>query len=52
MGCDGGTIDPVAQALRRFYLRVQLCPCMDQSCRQCVLDAEAIEEAWLATQKT
>lgn len=47
----GDRVDPVAQALRRFYLRVQLCPCMNQCCRQCVLDCEAIEEAWLAGQK-
>jgi hypothetical protein len=47
----GDRVDPVAQALRRFYLRVACCPCMNRPCHQCVLDREAIEEAWTATQK-
>jgi len=43
--------DHVAVALRRFLLRVELCPCQhDPSfqpyCRQCALDVESIREAW------
>lgn len=37
-GGDRG--DDVAVALRRFYLRVMLCPCMDQSCVQCQGDLD------------
>jgi len=49
---NGDRIDPVAQALRRLYLRVQLCPCQfdarwkETGCVQCQGDKEMIEEAW------
>lgn len=43
---DGDRGDAVAHALRRFYQRVALCPCMDQSCVQCRYDIEDIEAAW------
>lgn len=46
---DGDRGDPVARALRRFYQRVMLCPCMDQSCIQCKYDIEDIEAAWDAS---
>ena len=42
--------DPVAVALRRFYLRIECCPCLNNpSCLQCRQDKELIEEAWKAT---
>lgn len=55
----GDRIDPVATALRRLFLRVELCPCggmdepprRDEPCRQCQLDLESIEAAWLLTEK-
>lgn len=43
---NGDRGDDVAVALRRFYLRVMLCPCMDQSCMQCQLDLDTIVDAW------
>lgn len=43
---NGDRGDNVAVALRRFYQRVMLCPCMDQSCVQCGYDLETIVEAW------
>ena len=47
---DGDRIDPVAHALRRFYLRTELCPCMRKpQCLQCKLDLEQIELAWDAS---
>lgn len=42
----GDRWDDVAVALRRFYQRVMLCPCMDQSCMQCQLDLDTIVDAW------
>ncbi len=53
-GKAGDRIDPVAQALRRLHLRVELCPCKyggrdDHHCKQCENDLESIEEAWLET---
>lgn len=48
---DGDRGDPVAHALRRFYQRVMLCPCMDQSCVQCKYDLGDIEAAWDASEK-
>jgi len=49
----GDRIDPVSVALRRLYLRTELCPCgfgppttERRWCRQCLLDHEAIETAW------
>jgi hypothetical protein len=54
-GGDGDRIDPVAQALRRLFTRTDLCPCQFQRnggtwCRQCVLDHQAIDAAWKATE--
>ncbi len=51
---DGDRIDPIAQALRRLFLRVELCPCgglerKPTPCRQCQLDLESIEDAWNAS---
>lgn len=43
---NGDRGDDVAVALRRFWQRVMLCPCMDQSCIQCQLDLDAINDAW------
>ena len=43
---NGDRGDDVAVALRRFYQRVTLCPCMDQSCMQCQLDLGTIVDAW------
>jgi len=43
---NGDRGDDVAVALRRFYLRVMLCPCMDQSCVQCEYDLDTIVNAW------
>ncbi len=47
---DGDRVDDVAQALRRFYLRVECCPCMGRPCVQCVNDMQLIEAAWLQTE--
>jgi len=53
---EGDRVDPVAQALRRLYLRVELCPCQFQAqwkatgCLQCQGDKQLIEEAWLASE--
>lgn len=61
-GPDGDRIDVVAQALRRLFLRAELCPCggLDAQegigpkdrklCKQCELDLQMIEEAWIATE--
>lgn len=51
----GDRIDPVAQALRRLHLRVELCPCKYggrdmNNCQQCLNDLEMIEQAWIATE--
>ena len=52
----GDRVDPVAQALRRLYQRVQLCPCQFQArwketgCIQCQADKQSIEEAWSASE--
>lgn len=47
----GDRIDPVAVALRRLYLRVELCPCMARpSCLQCQNDMGSIETAWNVTE--
>lgn len=50
----GDRSDAVAVALRRFHLRVELCPCMgeggSESCKQCQLDLESIEQAWLMSE--
>lgn len=43
---DGDRGDNVAVALRRFYQRVMLCPCMNQSCMQCQFDLDTIVDAW------
>lgn len=43
-GGDRG--DDVAVALRRFYQRIMLCPCMAQSCMQCQLDLDTMVAAW------
>ena len=43
-GGDRG--NAVAVALRRFYQRVMLCPCMNQSCVQCDFDLQTIIAAW------
>lgn len=63
---EGDRIDAIAQALRRLFLRTDLCPCMwprddapitaaflatDQTrCVQCRLDHEVIAEAWAASE--
>lgn len=55
-GSADDRIDPVAQALRRLYQRVRLCPCQFDErwkvtgCIQCQLDRESIEQAWDASQ--
>jgi hypothetical protein len=42
--------DPVANVCRRLYLRVELCPCMQEpTCRQCEIDMNSIEKAWNET---
>jgi len=57
-GPAGDRIDPVAQALRRLYQRVMLCPCQFQArwketgCVQCQLDKQSIEDAWIASEPT
>jgi hypothetical protein len=38
--------DDIAVALRRFYQRVMICPCMNQSCTQCEFDLDTIVAAW------
>lgn len=43
--------DDIAVALRRFYQRVMICPCMDQSCVQCRGDLDTIVRAWDASGK-
>lgn len=32
------------EVLERFYLRIVLCPCLNQSCDQCCLDIESIND--------
>jgi hypothetical protein len=54
-GSAGDRVDPVAQALRRLYQRVMLCPCQfqprwkEEGCYQCQFDKQSIEAAWLAS---
>jgi hypothetical protein len=43
---NGDRGDDVAVALRRFYQRVMICPCMNQSCMQCQFDLDTIVDAW------
>jgi hypothetical protein len=49
---QGHRVDSVAQALRRLYLRTELCPCQfdarweQAGCLQCQMDKQSIEEAW------
>jgi hypothetical protein len=49
---NGDRGDDVAVALRRFYQRVMLCPCMNKSCMQCQFDLDTIVDAWEASQVT
>lgn len=47
----GDRVDDVAQTLRRFYARTELCPCMQRpTCHQCELDRAMIERTWIATE--